>query len=156
MTDEEKVKIDLAWKYFDLHAKQRVNMFQYFSAIVPVVAGAYFYFFKDHALSLMPGVMPSIAILGLVISIAFLLLDYRNEQLLDISRRQLCQLEQQLYGDGLVGIFGQARALKAGYGGCATFGLVMPAIYWIAAAVFLVLGSYSALFGLASSWCACP
>jgi hypothetical protein len=98
MTDEEKARLDIAWKYFDLHAKQRTTMFQFFTAMVPVVVGGYFYLAKDHAYF---GTLMVVACIGLALSLGFWLIDKRNEQLVNISRKHICELETAiLYRDG--------------------------------------------------------
>jgi hypothetical protein len=53
----------LAWKYFELHAKQR-TMFQFFSAMVPLVIAGYFYLIKDPRASVHPWTLSLVAFLG--------------------------------------------------------------------------------------------
>jgi len=80
MDDIDKARIDLAWKYFELHAKQRTTMFQFFSAMVPLVLGGYFYLFKDRPTFFAPWMLLAVALVGLILSVGFWLIDKRNEQ----------------------------------------------------------------------------
>lgn len=138
MTDEEKARLDIAWKYFDLHAKQRTTMFQFFTAMVPVVVGGYFYLAKDHAYF---GTLMVVACIGLALSLGFWLIDKRNEQLVNISRKHICELEAAiLYRDGAYpGVFNTADRAKAPWFGLARFRCIMSVLYILATVAFLGL-----------------
>jgi hypothetical protein len=74
----------------------------------------------------------------------FMLLDLRNEQLINLSRDQLCDLESRLYVAGeFPGIFNTANNTAAKICGLARFGVVMPTIYIIAAIIFLCLSAHA-------------
>jgi hypothetical protein len=49
MTDDDiqKMRADYAWKWFDLHAKQRMTLFNYFLIIAGIFANAILLSFKD-------------------------------------------------------------------------------------------------------------
>src|SRR3954462_11298895 len=53
MTEDErellKLRADYAWKWFDLHAKQRMTLFNYFLIIAGIFANATLLTFKDSA-----------------------------------------------------------------------------------------------------------
>jgi hypothetical protein len=138
MTDEEMARIEIAWKYFDLHAKQRTTMFQFFTAMVPAVVGGYFYLAKDHAYF---GTLMVVACIGLALSLGFWLIDQRNEQLVNISRKHICELETALlYKDGTYpGIFNTADRAEAPFLGLARFRCIMSALYILATLAFLGL-----------------
>ena len=43
----EKMRFELAWRHFDLHAKQRTQMFHFFIILTPFLFGGCFILFKE-------------------------------------------------------------------------------------------------------------
>jgi len=88
--NSEKNLLDYAWKWFEYHAKQRVSMFNFFliasgvlaHASVNLICGEYF----------VPAM--GLAIIGIIISVSFLLLDCRNADLVYMGEDVLRRLEK--------------------------------------------------------------
>lgn len=84
--------LNYAWNWFSYHANQRLTAFNYFLIIVGFLATGYI-------TSLEKGlniVQIAIGFFGILISIAFLVLDIRNEQLVNDGRDALRKLEVAL------------------------------------------------------------
>lgn len=81
-----------AWNWFSYHASQRLTAFHYFLIIVGFLVAGYITC-VDKKLYAMQVVL---GFVGVLISIAFLALDARNEQLVDDGRDALRKLEQAL------------------------------------------------------------
>jgi hypothetical protein len=87
-----------AWNWFSYHANQRLTAFHYFLIIVGFLVAGYITCVekKLYALQVVLGFV------GVLISVAFLALDARNEQLVDDGRDALRKLEQALaMGQGI-------------------------------------------------------
>ena len=91
MTADELIKLRqaYAWEWFKYHAGQRISMFNYFLVAVGILASAFMASWK-----LEPWMAQGIGILGMVWSIAFLLLDVRNRQLVHMGEDVLEHLER--------------------------------------------------------------
>jgi hypothetical protein len=81
-----------AWNWFSYHANQRLTAFHYFLIIVGFLVAGYVTCVekKLYALQVVLGFV------GVLISVAFLALDARNEQLVDDGRDALRKIEQAL------------------------------------------------------------
>ncbi|WP_035967346.1 hypothetical protein [Bradyrhizobium sp. YR681] len=83
---------ELAWRHFDFHAKQRVDMFKAYLTIVAIlfasfgVAAQYRFYLLGGAFSL----------LSVILSIVFYLFDVRTRQLIKISEAYLLKEERRL------------------------------------------------------------
>lgn len=94
MDDLTKMQFDYAWKWFDLHAKQRTTIFNYFMVIVGILANALVTAYKEGYQSL---VVP-IGVLGAATSLAFIVFDVRNRHLILQAEDVLEKLEDdQIY-----------------------------------------------------------
>ena len=84
------MQFDYGWKYFDFHAKQRTTMFNFFILFAGMLANAYVLLLsKDFfVLSLLT------AILGVLISVSFIFIDRRNEELVHIAEDILLYTEK--------------------------------------------------------------
>jgi hypothetical protein len=144
MDDTDKARIDLAWKFFELHANQRTTMFRFFSAMVPLVIAGYFYLANFQPGFSFPYTLAALAVIGFVLSIGFLMIDQRNVQLVNLSREHLRTLETRcLYpSGGYPGVFNSAEKSDAPCCGLARFRFVMPGMYLFAAVVFLFLAIF--------------
>ena len=91
-----QMQFDYAWKWFAYHAEQRIRMFDYFLIIIGILANAYIqayiYFYAKNHFSIVNYLIGSI---GVVVSIAFILLDVRNRQLVEIGEKYLKILEKE-------------------------------------------------------------
>jgi hypothetical protein len=100
----EKMRLELAWRHFDLHAKQRTQMFHFFIILVPFLFGGCFILFKDREIiGSLPPIIASIG--GGFLALLFLLLDQRNKQLYRVSQDALLLIESQV-------LFADFRPLK--------------------------------------------
>ncbi len=92
--DQEKTPAILtyAWNWFSYHANQRLTAFHYFLIIVGFLVAGYTTSLDKQLYTM----QAAIGLVGVLISIAFLALDIRNEQLVDDGRDALRKLEQAL------------------------------------------------------------
>ena len=80
------------WNWFAYHASQRLQAFNFFLLILAALATGYLTALdKDYGL-----LQIAIGMAGILISFAFLALDFRNEQLVTDGRDALRQLERAL------------------------------------------------------------
>ncbi|WP_247490683.1 hypothetical protein [Bradyrhizobium sp. 17] len=95
----EKMRFELSWRYFDLHARQRTQLFHFFVILSPFVFGGCFYLLKERTyLGYSPSIIAPCA--GGLLVLVFLGLDRRNRQMIDVAERALMLLEQQfLFAD---------------------------------------------------------
>ncbi len=146
----EKIRFELAWRHFDLHARQRTTMFHFFILLTPFLFGGCFILFKDREVV---GSFPAIfaAGAGALLVFIFFLLDQRNKQLYRVSKRALGLLETQF-------LFASYRPLKAsgsdypgvistetrcyGDNNLLKHSLLIGAVYWLAVLMFLSLAGY--------------
>lgn len=88
-TDRLKVQIDYAWGWFEYHAGQRFAAFNFFLILV----GAAIVGYANAAGGHLPEVGVGIGLIGFIASVAFIVLDIRNRQLVDVGRNALRALE---------------------------------------------------------------
>ncbi len=91
MTEQELAakRLDYAWGWFQFHAKQRMDMFNYFLIVTGILATAFVDLIKDGH----PHLSQTLAGLGATTAFGFLVLDLRNKHLVDKSVRILKVLE---------------------------------------------------------------
>jgi hypothetical protein len=94
LVEFEKIRFELAWRHFDLHARQRTTMFHFFILLMPFLFGGCFILFKERELV---GSFPAIvaAVAGALLAVIFSLLDLRNKQLYRVSKDALALFEDQ-------------------------------------------------------------
>ena len=94
MTPEQeqavKLRLDYAWQWFSYHAGQRFAAFNFFLIVAGAVIVAYTAAIGNHKSPLGIGA----ALLGASMGVGFLMLDYRNAQLVEVARSQLEELEK--------------------------------------------------------------
>jgi hypothetical protein len=150
LVEFEKIRFELAWRHFDLHARQRTTMFHFFILLMPFLFGGCFFLFKEREIV---GSFPAIVAAGSGALLAFIfsLLDLRNKQLYSVSKESLVLIEEQF-------LFAPFRPLKvsgADYPGVITtetrrysgnnllkHSLLMGGVYWLTVAMFLALAGY--------------
>src|SRR4051812_11318962 len=95
----EKMRFELSWRYFDFHARQRMQLFHFFIIIASFMFAGCFYLFKERGLvGYMPGQIVSLA--GALLAMFFFGLDNRNRQLIHLSERAIRLIEAQfLFAD---------------------------------------------------------
>jgi hypothetical protein len=146
----EKIRFELMWRHFDLHARQRTTMFNFFVILVPFLFGGCFILFKDREVM---GSLPAIVAAGAsaLLVFIFFLLDLRNKQLYRVSKEALSLMEDEL-------LFASYRPLKVSnvaypgvfstetkrYGGrkLLKHGRLMGTVYWLTIAMFVALAGY--------------
>ena len=88
-------RLDYGWKFFDFHARQRMSMFNFFLIFIGFIFAGYGTVFKDGSFwvaSIFAGV-------GAILTFAFIALDRRNEELVNISEDLLFSLETDVLFD---------------------------------------------------------
>ena len=83
------LKLDYAWRWFALHARQRVTMFNFFLIASGVVANAYGLLLREKEWS----AAMVVAAIGCVIGLASMVLDVRNRQLVKLGEEALTVIE---------------------------------------------------------------
>lgn len=92
--DEKKREelLDHAWKYFSLHAEQRLKAFNFYLILCTVVAGGILAILKD---AKDPRVAIPVSLLLPFLSVVFWKLDARNRQLIDHGQQALMFFEAE-------------------------------------------------------------
>jgi deoxyribose-phosphate aldolase len=92
MSEKEKI-YKYAWDWFHFHAKQRMVSFYYYLIIIGALSLTYVQLMCGDK----PKVLLAVAVgyLGAIISIAFLVLDRRNRELVDDARNIFDELEKE-------------------------------------------------------------
>ena len=85
-----RLKMDYAWRWFSLHAKQRVTMFNYFLVASGILANAYGVLLREELYG--PGL--AVAIIGSFACLVSVGLDKRNHRLVKLGEDVLREIEQ--------------------------------------------------------------
>lgn len=85
-----QLKLDYAWRWFALHAKQRVTMFSYFLVASGILANAYGLLLRE---KLWEAAIAA-AIIGFLTGLVSLGLDVRNHQLVKLGEEALADIER--------------------------------------------------------------
>jgi hypothetical protein len=91
---DTKDVLEYSWKWFEYHAGQRLSAFRFFMVFLGAIAVALGQALKEgqfHMIALIAGP------LGILISVAFLMLEFRNEALVQIGREALKSLEGKVF-----------------------------------------------------------
>ena len=109
MTEQDLAakRLDYAWGWFQFHAKQRMDMFNYFLVVTGILATAFVDLAKDGH----PHLAKTLAALGAVTAVGFFVLDLRNKHLVDKSVHILKVLERRDIFAGLHDENGKALGL---------------------------------------------
>jgi hypothetical protein len=97
MSDDPKIQAqdaarDYAWKHFDVHAKQRIEVFKCYLTLVTITFAGYGIAFQNQYYGLGIG----LAFFSIVIAILFYHLDCRTRDLVKISEQYLLEEERRL------------------------------------------------------------
>jgi hypothetical protein len=144
----EKLRFEYAWRHFDMHARQRLQMFYFFLISVAFLCGVVVSISNSQRPEL-AGLKSIVAGAGLALCLIFLALDVRNRELYSISRRHLKAIETNiLYPDGFREIFedqkrraGRVRGIMVEDGGrnYLRHKFLVPICHIIAAGLFAYL-----------------
>ena len=95
-----KMQFDYAWKWFDLHSKQRTSVFNYYMLIIGIFASAFVTAYKEDYTH----IVHVIGVLGALTSVAFIFFDWRNRDLVTYAEDILEKLERDhIYPEGFKG-----------------------------------------------------
>src|SRR5882757_7200539 len=90
----EKMRLELSWRYFDFHARQRTQLFHFFVILTPALLGGCVYLLREQSnVGLLPGTIASA--IGALLTLIFLGLDRRNRQLIRVAEHVLILMEEQ-------------------------------------------------------------
>jgi len=148
MTDNERA-LEHAWKYFQLHANQRVTTFNYFvvfSGLLVTGLGASIQDLPRYAL-----VSVTLGLLLIILSYLFFRLDQRVSFLIKNSEDFIRKLEPpsaSLFGDE---VELTAVAKKNGYW---TYGQVFRTMFFVMGCIGFSGAAYSGVNWAWSDWCA--
>jgi hypothetical protein len=146
----EKMRFDLAWRHYDLHARQRTTMFHFFILLTPFLFGGCFYLFKEReGVGSLPAIFAAGA--GALLAFIFFLLDQRNKQLYRVSKGALGLFETQFLfaayrplkvsGSDYPGVI-STETQRYGDNNLLKHSLLMGSVYWLAVLMFLTLAGY--------------
>jgi hypothetical protein len=146
----QQTQFQYAWRWFSYHAKQRVNMLNYFLVGIGILANAYVVAISS---KLYP-VAGAIGLAGAFVSVCFLMLDVRNQALVGYAQAVLRKLEREYIfagenkrSDDTFGIIlvdesgGRNRGFAAVAGG--RHKVFIPLIEGVSAAVFAAAAVWS-------------
>ena len=85
-----QLRLDYAWRWFSLHAKQRVAMFNYFLVASGILANAYGLLIREQLL----GPAIAVASIGFIACLISIGLDIRNHQLVKLGEDVLYSIER--------------------------------------------------------------
>ena len=84
-----QIRFEYAWRYFEMHAKQRITMFNFFLLGSGVLANAYGLLLREE-LHLQAG---AVAAVGFLVCVISFMLDVRNHQLVRLGENALRRVE---------------------------------------------------------------
>tara|TARA_R110001599_G_scaffold239465_1_gene438995 strand:+ start:372 stop:947 length:576 start_codon:yes stop_codon:yes gene_type:complete len=87
-----KLRFDYAWKYFEFHAKQRTTMYNFFLVFSALIISALINLIdREDSGSTLPIIF---SFIGFLMTLAFVFLDRRNEELVHFAELVLKDLEK--------------------------------------------------------------
>lgn len=95
--DIKNLKFENAWKYFEIHASQRISLFRYYIIFLSlyVTVSGYFIIKFDKASNDEEIIVILFSIIFILISIVFWLIDARNRNLIKYAEKSLTQFEKE-------------------------------------------------------------
>ena len=85
------VQFEYAWRWFELHARQRVSMFNFFFLSTGAFATAYGILLREQ----LYGESAAVAFVGVLASVVSCLLDVRNHGLVKMGEEALMEVERE-------------------------------------------------------------
>jgi hypothetical protein len=155
----EKLRLELAWRHFEFHARQRTTMFHFYILLLPFLIGGFFYILKQASVpsANVTAAATLVAFIGAVLSLVFWAFDVRNRQLYRVSQENIKLLEsnflytrdyvpltyQTSLGDQLIfhGIINEeeSRYRDGFWDAVIKHKLLMPALYILTFIIFIFL-----------------
>jgi len=90
----QKLRFDYAWKFFEFHAKQRTTMYNFFLVFSAIIITAQMKLISmDDSASMV--FLVALSILGILMTVFFIFLDRRNEELVRCAEMVLKILEKE-------------------------------------------------------------
>ena len=109
LSDRVKTLHTYAWNYFDFHAKQRIQIFNFFILSAGVWAGAIGWLLRS---DIGAQYVPIPLFVGAIMCLGFLALDRRNTQLVEIGEDILRYIEEKYLVKGIDHIKDQDKNLR--------------------------------------------
>ena len=126
-------EFEYAWRWFELHARQRVSMFNFFFLSVGALASAYGILLREQ----LYGESAVVAGIGVFVSVVSCLLDVRNHSLVKMGEEALQVVEREhLSGYTILTEEKRPPAML-------THGRLIRLLEIVVAIVYLVAGIYS-------------
>lgn len=129
------VQFEYAWRWFDLHAKQRVSMFNFFLLSAGALASAYGILLREQ----LYGESAGVAFVAVVGSAVSCLLDIRNHGLVKMGEEALKEVERD-HLDGFAILTEEKQPLAIlKHGSLIRFLEIVVATLYLAAGVYSVV-----------------
>lgn len=96
--NKEDLRLNYAWRYFELHANQRISLIRYYIALYSLYISACGYIFVSPSLMSITGtkIIMSLSIIFMLLTFMFYLLDHRNRALIHFAEDSLRQYENEM------------------------------------------------------------
>jgi hypothetical protein len=141
--DIHKQALDHAWKWFDLHAAQRMQTFNFFLVATAFLVAAYASLLDKHCLAAL-----FVALVGAWIAFWFTRLDNRTRQLIDAGEDVLKVSQARLAEAANIAALKISEKVEKPTECAFTYGVIIAVIEWTIVVVFILAAGY-ALFLLA-------
>ena len=97
LSDLNKARIELAWNWFEFHAKQRTSFYNYFLIITGILLNGYFISFQHNLFSF----SIAVAVFGMINTFCFWSIDIRNRRLTSYAENIIEAIETEVLFRGL-------------------------------------------------------
>ena len=146
INESEHKLLEFSWKWFEFYAKQRTTMFNFYVVIAAIFLNGII-LSKIHIDKISTETPIFLSIFAVIISIIFMLLDYRNRQLLDMGEALILYSEKKhIFGTDIVEEklgFMLSEELngknKPRLSNCIRHKFLIPLIYITFISIFLIL-----------------
>jgi len=138
MDDIDKVALDHAWNWFNLHAAQRMQTFNFFLVATAFLIAAY-----AALLEKLPLAALAVALIGSWISFWFTRLDNRTRQLIKAGEDVLKICQAGIAKDAQIASLEILKSVESPAADAASYRIVIAVIEWTLVAVFLFAAAYA-------------
>lgn len=144
MAIDEKDELDHAWRYFQLHAAQRITVFNFYVAASGLLIAGLIYSLRGGEETALYSVTAGIALA--LLSIVFSKMDKRVKQMIKSSERTLCRIEASCIEQPQHRVMTKEQeeeaATQYSLFGNWTYGQAFRRIFWVVGAFGLVGAAY--------------